>query len=124
MKFEDLRSEYAALWAKMTVRSAFKPAIEASAAKIAANKDRYGIVSEMTSVPWYVIGLIHQMEAGCNFGCHLHNGDPLARKTVHVPANRPEAGNGPYAWEISACDALAMKRLETVKDVPRHARHF
>lgn len=116
LTFEALRSEYAQLWASMVIRSSFKPALEASANKILANKARYQAVSDMTGVPWFVIGLIHQMEAGCNFGCHLHNGDSLARKTKNVPANRPPTGNGPYKWEVSACDALLMKHLDTITD--------
>lgn len=115
MKFEDLKAEYAQLWASMVTRSSFKPAIEASANKILANKARYQAVSDMTHVPWFVIGLIHQMEAGCNFGCHLHNGDSLARKTKNVPANRPATGVAPYKWEASACDALLMKGLEAIE---------
>lgn len=116
MKFEDLKAEYAQLWATMATRSSFKPALDATAQKIIANRDRYQAVSEMTKVPWYVIGLIHQMEAGLSFGCHLHNGDSLARRTVQVPANRPSTGNGPFKWEASACDALLMKHLETVPE--------
>lgn len=116
MKFEQLKDEYAQLWASMAVRTSFKPALDASAKTIIANKERYQAVAEMTKVPWYVIGLIHQMEANCSFGCHLHNGDSLARKTVQVPANRPTTGQGPFQWEASACDALLMKNLETVND--------
>lgn len=116
MKFYALQDEYSQLWARMAIRSSFKSALEASARKIIANREKYTNVSGMTNVPWYVIGLIHQMEAGCSFSCHLHNGDSLARRTVNVPANRPATGNGPFKWESSACDALLMKRLDAVKD--------
>lgn len=116
MKFDALKDEYSQLWARMAIRSSFKPALEASARKIIANREKYTSVSGMTNVPWYVIGLIHQMEAGCNFSCHLHNGDSLARRTINVPANRPATGNGPYKWEASACDALLMKRFDAIKD--------
>ena len=58
MKFEDLKAEYAQLWASMATRTSFKPALEASAQKIIANKDRYQIVSAMTNVPWYVLETI------------------------------------------------------------------
>lgn len=116
MKFEDLKAEYAQLWASAVTRSSFKPALDASAKKIIESKERYQTVAAMTNVPWYVIGLIHQMEAGCSFACHLHNGDSLARRTVQVPANRPPTGNGPFKWEASACDALLMKRLETITE--------
>lgn len=116
MRFQDLEGEYATLWASMVCRSSFKDALKASANKIIANKARYEAVSSMTNVPWFVVGLIHQMEAGCDFGCHLHNGDPLSARTVSVPAKRPATGKAPYKWEASACDALTMKRLEAIKD--------
>lgn len=116
MKFEDLKAEYTQLWASAVTRTAFKPAVDASAKRIIESKERYQAVAAMTNVPWFVIGLIHQMEAGCSFACHLHNGDSLARRTVQVPANRPPTGNGPFKWEASACDALLMKRLETITD--------
>ena len=76
-------------------------------------QSRYAEVSQITSVPWYVIGAIHYREADLNFLGHLHNGDPLDHKTVNVPAGRP---NGPWppvpfdprvAWRLSAVDALS-----------------
>ena len=41
--------------------------------KIADNKSRYQPVADSTKVPWYVIGVIHSMEAGLSFNHHLHN---------------------------------------------------
>ena len=117
MTFEKLKDEYSNLWATMVIRSSFKTALEASAKKIIDGKARYEAVSEMTGgVPWFVIGLIHQMEAGCKFGCHLHNGDPLSSRTVNVPAKRPASGTSPFKWEASACDALTMKKMQSIKD--------
>lgn len=118
MKFAALKDEYSRLWASMYVHTKWRPAVDASARKILSNKERYQAVAAMTRVPWFVIGLMHQMESGCNFGCHLHNGDPLARRTVQVPKGRPLAGLGPFKWETSACDALLMKGLEQIGDWP------
>ncbi len=116
MKFESLKDEYSRLWESMVVRSSFKGALEASANKILEGKPRYAQVSELTGVPWFVIGLIHQMEAGCRWGCHLHNGDPLSARTRQVPAKRPAKGSAPFKWEESACDALMMKNMQSIKD--------
>lgn len=116
MKYEALKDEYTRLWESMVVRSSFKGALEASAKKVIDGKDRYCAVSELTGVPWFVVGLIHQMEAGCKWGCHLHNGDPLSARTVSVPAKRPARGNAPFKWEDSACDALMMKNMQSIKD--------
>lgn len=78
--------------------------------RVVAGEDRYNAVSLALGVPWYVVGVIHQMEAGGSFERHLHNGDPLTARTVHVPKGRPLAepklGLLPYTWEESACDAL------------------
>jgi lysozyme family protein len=116
MNFEPLKDEYTRLWASMVVRSSFKSALDTSARKILAGKQRYSEVSELTGVPWFVIGLIHQMEAGCKWGCHLHNGDPLSARTRRVPARRPAVGNAPFTWEASACDALMMKNMQSIKE--------
>lgn len=70
----------------------------------------YVSVSEKTGIPWFVVGTIHQMEAGVSFTRHIHNGDPLTGRTIHAPAGRPKAmpasGDFPYTWEESAIDAL------------------
>ena len=39
-------------------------------------------------MPWYVIAVIHNMECGLDFTEHLHNGDPLARRTINDPPKR------------------------------------
>lgn len=114
MKFETLEAEYSGLWATMVLRSSFKPALDASAQTILSHKARYSAVAETTGTPWFVIGLIHQMEAGGDFSCHLHNGDSLRARTRNVPANRPITGNAPYLWEVSACDALIMHGFDKV----------
>jgi hypothetical protein len=46
------------------------------------------------------------MEAGFQIDTHLHNGDPLTRRTVHVPNGQPVVWNPPNDWESSAKDAL------------------
>jgi lysozyme family protein len=51
-----------------------------------------------------------------NFNRHLHNGDPLTSRTVHVPAGRPKSGTPPFTWEQSAVDALAYDGLTQVTD--------
>jgi len=116
--FDGLKDEYGRLWSTAVTRSSFKPAVEASAKRILASKERYETVASMTNVPWYVVGLIHQMEAGCRFTCHLHNGDPLSAKTVHVPKGRPKKGTPVFPWEDSACDALLMHGLNKITDWP------
>jgi lysozyme family protein len=80
--------------------------INAQAAKIAANRSRYELVSKATGVPWDVIGVIHYRESSGDFAGVLHNGQKVigtGKKTTLVPA-----GRGPFkSWEEAAVDALA-----------------
>ena len=65
-------------------------------------KARYLAVSARTGVPWFVIALIHERECSQSWAGSLAQGDPWARKSVHVPA-----GRGPFnSWEDCAVDAL------------------
>jgi len=76
--------------------------------RITKNKPRYEAIQAITGCPWWMVGCIHQMEAGGKkdpFKGHLHNGDPLTARTVNVPAGRP-LGNPPFTWEQSAEDAI------------------
>ncbi len=83
--------------------------------RILAKEDRYEAVQEETGVPWYVIGIIHSLEADLNFATHLHNGDPLPQATCHVPRGRP-CGAPPFTWIESAIDALNYDGLSANKD--------
>ncbi len=84
--------------------------------KIKSKKDFYAGVSLVTLVPWYVVGVIHYRESSLSFKCHLHNGDPLTARTIHVPKGRPIKGSPPFTWEESAIDALKLKNWHKVTD--------
>jgi lysozyme family protein len=114
--FESLRAEYARLWSTMAVDPGQAATVQRVAASIIANKKRYEQVAAMTGVPWWFIGIVHNMEAGRSFSKHLHNGDPLTARTRQVPANRPAKGEPPFTWEESAVDALEMKGLGQITD--------
>ena len=78
IQFEALRKDYIVLWTSLTNRPSWIARIDQAAHKILGHKDRYRIVEDLTSVPWFVVALIHLMESGGNFRTHLHNGDPLS----------------------------------------------
>jgi lysozyme family protein len=84
--------------------------------KIKANEQTYIKVQEQTTVPWYVVAAIHYRESTLSFKHHLHNGDPLTARTVHVPKGRPLRGEPPFTWDESAIDALKMSWLSSNKD--------
>lgn len=109
-----LKKEYETLFASCVINPANLSAAKKIKDKIVANKSRYEAVAAATTVPWYIVGVIHNMEGGLNFKTHLHNGDPLTAKTIHVPKGRP-AGTPPFTWEQSAIDALTFDGLAGVK---------
>ncbi|ATJ83526.1 hypothetical protein ACFPTY_10945 [Halomonas beimenensis] len=111
-----LREEYERLFETCHIRPERSRSVEQAADRLLEHRERYRQVGERQGVPWVFVGLVHQMESGGDFGCHLHNGDPLTARTVHVPAGRPRRGSPPFTWEDSAVDALAMKRLNRHPD--------
>lgn len=113
--FEQLASDYAALWDSAEITEAKARDVAATARRVLSGKERYKVVEAETGVPWFVVGLIHARESTCDFSTHLHNGDPLTRRTYHVPAGRPRAGQPPFSWEFSAKDALQLDGLTNVK---------
>ena len=116
ISFPELKNEYAGLWAEMAIRRDRLPVVDSIVQRIVDHKDSYRAVEQLTRVPWYVTAIIHNLEASGNFSRHLHNGDPLTARTVHVPAGRPSSGNPPFTWEESAADALAFDGLTQVTD--------
>lgn len=115
--FASLESEYVTLWSRLSIRPDWAARIDRAARAILANKRRYQAVERQAGTPWYVIGVIHSLEAGLSFAGHLHNGDSLSGFTHQVPAGRPKVGHGPpFTWEESAVDALKMKGHDKVAD--------
>lgn len=109
-----LRVEYERLLAAATIRPERQAAVSVLARRMAdtAHWSRYEAVAESIHAPAHLVALIHAMECGLDFSKHLHNGDPLTARTVHVPAGRPLAGNPPFSWEASATDALRLRYLD------------
>jgi lysozyme family protein len=111
-----LRADYQQLYDRCTVTPARAAQVEALVDRLAAHGARYRAVASVSGVPWPVVAVIHSLEAGQDFRCHLHNGDPLTARTTHVPKGRPVAGTPPFAWEVSAADALSGHGLNAACD--------
>ncbi len=105
----DYRSQYIDLWKTCQINSSVKNEVSNLTDKILSYKKRYTVVALALDIPWYLIACIHSLEADLSFNTHLHNGDPLSARTVHVPSGRPKTGNPPFTWEFSASDALLDK---------------
>jgi lysozyme family protein len=111
-----LRQEYDALFETAHVNPESVASVDVVGDHAMNGKDRYLAVADAVGCPWYVVAVIHNLEAGFNFQAHLHNGDPLTARTTHVPKNRPKAGEAPYTWEESAIDALTSHGFDTWDD--------
>lgn len=110
--YEALKDDYSRLWEGMEIRPNKKDAVRLGANKVLAGQSRYMTVSGATGVPWFVIGVIHQMECGGNWRGCLANGDPYNQRTVNVPR-----GKGPWAsWEAAAIWALRYDGLDKITD--------
>ncbi|MBI1938712.1 MAG: hypothetical protein HYS25_11400 [Ignavibacteriales bacterium] len=110
---EALKTEYNNLFNACIIRNERLHEAEKVVNRIIAGKNRYELVSSQLNIPWYFIAAIHNMESSQNFNSHLHNGDPLTTRTVHVPAGRPTNGNPPFTWEQSAIDSLQFQKLDS-----------
>lgn len=111
---DELSKEYERLFRTCRLGAGHLSAVDTIVDRSVANKARYEAVAEKVSTPWYVVAVIHSLEAGQRFTTHLHNGDPLKARTVHVPAGRPKAGSPPFTWEVSASDALRQHGFQKV----------
>jgi lysozyme family protein/peptidoglycan hydrolase-like protein with peptidoglycan-binding domain len=110
------RRRYDLLYESLLVRPSRRTAVNQLARRLTANKARYQRVAKPLQMPWYVVAIIHSLEAGGDFTRHLHNGDPLSARTTHVPAGRPRNGRPPFTWEQSAIDALRYQGLDGWRD--------
>jgi lysozyme family protein len=108
---DTLRDEYERLFKSCVVRPERATEVETITGRLQQQQTRYQQVSDATGVPWHVVAVIHNMESSLRFDRHLHNGDPLSARTVHVPAGRPRDGNPPFTWEVSASDAMTFDGL-------------
>ncbi|WP_375397700.1 hypothetical protein [uncultured Sphingomonas sp.] len=113
---DTLRTEYRSMFDTCAITPARRSAAGRLVARLSANRPRYAPVADRLAMPWHVVAVIHNMEASQDFARHLHNGDPLTARTVHVPAGRPAIGAPPFSWEESAVDALMLHGLNAWRD--------
>jgi lysozyme family protein len=111
-RYDEIADEYIRFFAGADYASPEKEKVaEDYARKILQYRSRYEEVVKGSKIPWWFVGLTHMMESSLNFNTHLHNGDPLTRKTFRVPAGRPARGSPPFSWVNSAHDALVRLGL-------------
>lgn len=109
-----LKVANAARWAAMKLDATRVHEFDAVATRLCDPdaKAMYLAIEAATSVPWFVVAVIHERESGQKWDTHLGQGDPISQKTVNDPA-----GRGPFfdpnAFYRGALDALI--------DCPPHA---
>lgn len=115
-KFAALREEYQRNFDACRVRPEYQPNVGYYVNRLRQGRANYELIQAEVRVPWSFVGVVHAMECGFNFYGHLHNGDPLTARTVHVPKGRPARATPPFTWLQSALDALRLRNLDAVKD--------
>jgi lysozyme family protein len=111
--FDEATPGYYDLFESCIITANQLPEVDRIIDRIKLGQPQYLLVERATSVPWYVVALIHSLECDLNFREHLHNGDSLDNYTKDEPAGRPQVGHGPpFAWLESAIDAIQYDRLD------------
>lgn len=113
-EYSKLKQEYIFMFSNMKISDV--DSVKDTVDKIIKNKELY---EKVGIAPWYWIGCIHYRESTLSFKTHLHNGDSLKKRTVNEPSGRPLSEPttlGGYAWDISAKDALQLKKLDKWTD--------
>jgi len=73
------------IWTVSKIRPERLGAVNQHVNTIMNNKARYKAAEALCGVPWFVIGILHGLEADYNFHTILANGDPLGTPTHHEP---------------------------------------
>jgi lysozyme family protein len=100
----QLTATNAQRWQSMVITPAKIPDVDRVARRLVANKARYQDISNTTSVPWFIIAVIHEREKGndTQFLANIAQGDRWDRVSVNVPK-----GRGPFvSFKEAAIDAL------------------
>ena len=99
------------LWQQAKIRTVSLSAVNKATSLVLHFKDRYKAAEAKVSVPWFVIGAIHSLEADFNFNTILANGDPLNKPTTHVPR-----GLVAHTWEEGVVISFAHERFTGLHD--------
>lgn len=116
-----IQKDFMQLWNTATLREEYVWFIDKLIDKVLPQSNRYrAVANDMNNgMPWWFVMIVHLMEVGGKenpFDYHLHCGDSLTGRTIHLPKGRPRfnpghgenppSRNNPYTWEESAKDAL------------------
>ena len=104
MNLQQLKASYETMWASCTITPSRLKETSEVATRLVEQKAKlaYIALSKLTSVPWFVIAVIHEREASQHWWANIANGEPFNRITKMVPR-----GRGPFhSWQDAGVDAL------------------
>ncbi|MCP5195562.1 MAG: hypothetical protein H6974_02020 [Gammaproteobacteria bacterium] len=113
---DELRHDYQQAFANCVIREERALEIDELTTALFDDRDRYQAVAEQMNIPWFMVAVLHEADAGRDFSVHLHNGDPLTERTRHLPDGRPAVGEPPFCWEDSTADALRLYHFDLWQD--------
>ncbi|HRY16413.1 MAG: hypothetical protein KDJ31_12040 [Candidatus Competibacteraceae bacterium] len=113
---DELRQNYQQLFATCVVHPERAAEVDEITNALVMERARYQIVGERLNIPWFVVAVLHDADAGRDFNVHLHNGDPLTERTRHLPDGHPLEGEPPFCWEDSAVDALRLYHFDLCQE--------
>ncbi len=120
MDIEKLKQTNDLRWKAMKIRPERLASIDKTALRLVGLQSRYRPIAKAVwsdEERWPIVGVIHDRESGCDFGCNLAQGDHWDRKSIYVPA-----GEGPFgSFDEAAVHALvrddcASARLRLIGD--------
>lgn len=100
------------LWSTCNILPEHSAETKEIASQIIKNKSSYEEVSKVTGIPFYVIGILHFLEASFE-NCWLANGDSLDGRTVNEPAGLIPDVDPPYTFEQAAIYSLQYDAMDS-----------
>jgi len=109
---------YLYLWQTMMLKPLKYPEVQEAVKIIREGEHNYKYVEKKTGVDWRIVGVIHYMEASCNFRRQLFNGEDWRERTKLHPK-----GLGPwFTWESAAVDVFKDSAYPNYPDIPETLR--
>jgi lysozyme family protein len=113
---KELKEHYVTLWNKASIRPEHLHEVNDIVDVILKNKSKYLEVEKNTSVPWFIVAVIHSLEGSLSFKTWLANGDQLSAPTRNVPAGLGRGKKFPISWADGATISIKHDKLDQYKD--------
>ena len=117
----SLYDHYIEKWQDCYIPSKYKDGLAIRVKKLLFLEDEYREFANACAVeinfahPWFMGAALHYRENNNKFNGHMHNGDPLTKRTIHVPKGRPKKGNPPFSFTASYVDAMDKMKTSQVE---------